>query len=101
VVEQRELMRFSEQIKGKFILACDLNAHHYQWGSTKNTVEGKCIRQCLSEEEGQITLLNDVSITHISEGHASESVLDLTFVDSGSSLDYSWIVKNDNWGSYQ
>jgi hypothetical protein len=47
VVEKREWKRFFEQIKLKFILASDLNAHHYQQGSTKNCVEGKHIYQCL------------------------------------------------------
>jgi hypothetical protein len=39
-----------EHIKRKFILASDLNAHHYHWGSTKNFMEGKCIHQRLTEE---------------------------------------------------
>jgi hypothetical protein len=51
------------------------------------------------EEEWQITLLNDCSMTHISEGHASESVLHPTFVDSRSVLNYTWAVWNENWGN--
>jgi hypothetical protein len=62
-------------------------------------MEGKRIHQCLREKEGQITLLNDGLITHILEGHTLESIFDLTFVDNGSALDYSWTVRNDNWGS--
>jgi hypothetical protein len=47
------LQQFFEEIKGKFILASDLNALHYEWGSIKNYVEGKHIHQCVTEEEGQ------------------------------------------------
>jgi hypothetical protein len=62
-------------------------------------VEEKCVHQFLKEEEVQITLMSDGSIIHTSEGHTSESILDITCVDSVSALNYFWTVENDNWES--
>jgi hypothetical protein len=98
-IEVRVWKKIFTQFKGQFLIRGDFNGHHHSWGNSKNCTTSNNLYHCITELETDITLLNDGSPTHISDATGSKAALDLTFVDPGSALLYTWKVGTELWNS--
>jgi hypothetical protein len=59
-------------------------------GVIRNCTTGNNLYHCITELETNITLLKNGSQTYISDATGSKAPLDITSVDPGSDLLYTW-----------
>ena len=88
---------FLSQFNGRFLIGGDFNAHHSFWGDFSECSVGRDIVGCMDSQE--LAVLNDGQLTFCSASYDAQSVINLTFVDCRSALEYGWVVSDDTWGS--
>ena len=92
-----ELESLVNQLPGNKLLLGDFNAHHHQWGSERCSPRGEQIANHLIQTN--LCLLNDGSATRVDVRTGNASAIDLSLVSARISLDFSWEVVDDSYGS--
>ena len=96
-VERDDLNSLIKQLPGPFLLLGDLNGHNPLWGCKDLNIRGKCIEDCLINND--LCLLNDKSPTYIHPATGHMSSLDLCLCSPSLYLDYHFRVHDDLCGS--
>ena len=96
-IQHDDLNNLIKQLPEPFILLGDLNGHNPLWGSSDKNPRGKCIEDCLIQND--LCLFNDKSITYIHPATGRMSSLDLSMCSPSLYLDYTFHVHDDLCGS--
>lgn len=97
LVTSNDLQRLFNQLSQPMIVLGDYNAHHVDWGCPATDSLGKRLLEIAEVEN--LVLLNDGTPTRISRPHEAPSAVDVTFATPSISLDISWKVLQDSYGS--
>ncbi|VDI67364.1 Hypothetical predicted protein [Mytilus galloprovincialis] len=79
-----------DQIKGKFILCGDFNAHHTMWGGKHTDTKGRELFSFLEYKD--IVLLNDGTGTRCNPSTLELAPIDLSFCNSSLASKITWSV---------